>query len=227
LSPCQLKHSFLAWLRSADFSPIRDRLNKCISSNSSKNKIRIVIQTESNQSILPELPWEDWEVFDSINLGNIVLSPNQFQQHSQRISLPKVVNILAILGDSTNIDIDEDRRFLEKLPNRKGIQFLAQTSRPQVRQQLWHPRQPFHILFFAGHGGYNQYEQPVIWINRQEAMKIADLKLALKQAVKKGLVIAIFNSCNSLDLARGLSDINIPIMIVMRQPVPDEVAQIF
>uniref|UniRef100_A0ACD5GMU6 CHAT domain-containing protein n=1 Tax=Desertifilum tharense IPPAS B-1220 TaxID=1781255 RepID=A0ACD5GMU6_9CYAN len=37
----------------------------------------------------------------------------------------------------------------------------------------------------------------------------------------------IFNSCDGLGLARQLNDLNIPQMIVMRELVPDRVAQAF
>ncbi len=45
--------------------------------------------------------------------------------------------------------------------------------------------------------------------------------------VKKGLKLAIFNSCDGLGLARKLVDLRIPYAIVMREPVPDIVAQKF
>jgi hypothetical protein len=53
------------------------------------------------------------------------------------------------------------------------------------------------------------------------------LKYALKTAVEKGLKIAVFNSCDGLGLARELADLKIPQILVMREPVPDKVAQEF
>ena len=58
-------------------------------------------------------------------------------------------------------------------------------------------------------------------------MTIKELKYALKKAVTKGLKIAIFNSCDGLGLAGELSDLKIPQILVMREPVPDKVAQEF
>jgi hypothetical protein len=55
----------------------------------------------------------------------------------------------------------------------------------------------------------------------------SDLKYALKTAVEKGLKIAVFNSCDGLGLARELADLKIPQILVMREPVPDKVAQEF
>jgi hypothetical protein len=50
---------------------------------------------------------------------------------------------------------------------------------------------------------------------------------ALKKAVEGGLKLAIFNSCDGLGLARQLDDLQIPQMVVMRELVPDKVAQEF
>jgi hypothetical protein len=41
------------------------------------------------------------------------------------------------------------------------------------------------------------------------------------------LQLAIFNSCDGLGLAHELEQLHIPQMIVMREPVPDKVAQEF
>jgi len=39
--------------------------------------------------------------------------------------------------------------------------------------------------------------------------------------------LAIFNSCDGLGIAKQLADLNMPQVIVMREPVPDMVAQEF
>ena len=53
------------------------------------------------------------------------------------------------------------------------------------------------------------------------------MRYALRTSVSKGLKLAIFNSCDGLGLANSLSDLGIPQIIVMREPVPDPVAQSF
>ncbi|MCJ8282273.1 MAG: CHASE2 domain-containing protein, partial [Rivularia sp. ALOHA_DT_140] len=47
------------------------------------------------------------------------------------------------------------------------------------------------------------------------------------KAIERGLQLAIFNSCEGLGLAAQLTDLHIPQIIVMREPVPDSVAQQF
>ena len=45
--------------------------------------------------------------------------------------------------------------------------------------------------------------------------------------VKKSLQLVIFNSCQGLGLAKQLEDLALPLVIVMREKVPDFVAQMF
>jgi hypothetical protein len=66
-----------------------------------------------------------------------------------------------------------------------------------------------------------------IYINATDSLTIHQLRYGLRKAVERGLKLAIFNSCNGLGLARNLADLQIPQMIVMREPVPDRVAQEF
>ena len=66
-----------------------------------------------------------------------------------------------------------------------------------------------------------------IKINSTERLSLSDLKNALKSAIKKGLKLAIFNSCDGLGLVGDLRDLYLPHTIVMREPVPDEVARQF
>ncbi|MUG99959.1 CHAT domain-containing protein [Scytonema sp. UIC 10036] len=53
------------------------------------------------------------------------------------------------------------------------------------------------------------------------------LEPELRKAVKRGLQLAIFNSCDGFGIARQLAEFHLPNIIVMREPVPDEVAQKF
>ncbi|MEL7143968.1 MAG: CHAT domain-containing protein, partial [Cyanobacteria bacterium J06573_11] len=53
------------------------------------------------------------------------------------------------------------------------------------------------------------------------------IRFALKKACQRGLQLAIFNSCDGIGLAQHLSDLALPQMIVMREPVCDAIAQTF
>ncbi|HEY9596311.1 MAG TPA: ABC transporter substrate-binding protein, partial [Cyanophyceae cyanobacterium] len=123
------------------------------------------------------------------------------------------------------IDNQRDRRFLEQLPNTE-IAFLDKKSRQELNDHLW--EQSWPILFFAGHSSSRaDGEIAQLYINDTESITIDDLRYGLRKALKNGLKLAIFNSCDGLGLARALADLHVPAVIVMREPIPDQVAQAF
>lgn len=90
----------------------------------------------------------------------------------------------------------------------------------RLRSERW------NIFFFAGHSE-TIGEKGRIRINATESLEISRFKNALREAIRNGLKIAIFNSCDGLALAQDLAHLHIPFTIVMREPVPDKVAQSF
>jgi WD40 repeat protein len=210
---------FNTWLLSESFRPIRE---KCLVKIDGQDEVQISI-CSSNQDLL-KLPWNSWDLIEQYAV-EVGLSFPDFKSipENKLANLPDPVRILAILGDSTDIDTDGDRRLLEDLPNSE-IKFLNQPRREKINNQLWEDR--WDILFFAGHSK-TEGQQGKIFINSEESLTIANLKYALQKAVDRGLKLAIFNSCDGLGLAFELQQLCIPQIIVMREPVPDEVAQVF
>ncbi|MEO1763257.1 MAG: ABC transporter substrate-binding protein, partial [Cyanobacteria bacterium J06629_18] len=91
---------------------------------------------------------------------------------------------------------------------------------------LWN--QHWDILFFAGHSSSGEEcKTGQIQINDKESISLNKLRNALRTAVRNGLKLAIFNSCDGLGLADELRGLGVPQMIVMREPVPDAVARQF
>lgn len=66
-----------------------------------------------------------------------------------------------------------------------------------------------------------------MFINAHESLTLGELKYGLRQAIGQGLQLAIFNSCDGLGLAEELEHLHLPQLIVMRELVPDPVAQEF
>ncbi|WP_449419977.1 CHASE2 domain-containing protein [Phormidium nigroviride] len=217
----ELQNRIDTWLDSEGFSDISRQLYKQLDS---AQEIRVIIQTEDNQ--LRKLPWYTWRFFRDYPLAEVSLSSLNFEPGKAAQNSAKQVRILAILGDSAGIDIEADKRLLENLKDAQTV-FLVEPQRRELNEQLW-DSQGWDILFFAGHsstqadGGSGQ-----IYINPTESLTITQLKNALNEAIARGLQLAIFNSCDGLGLARQLADLHIPQMIVMREPVPDLVAQEF
>ncbi|BAQ65099.1 CHAT domain-containing protein [Geminocystis sp. NIES-3709] len=186
--------------------------------------IRFVIQTADVR--LWQLPWHLWSVWHLYPQTEIALSkPNcQKPNRSNDLNNPQKVRILAILGDRRGIDVERDRRVLNDLPNAEVV-FLDQPNLAELTP-LW--EQSWQILFFAGHSSsHNNSEGGLLQINPYETIDIQRLKNTLAKAIHNGLELAIFNSCDGLGLGFNLSDLQLPQTIIMREAVPDEVAQEF
>ena len=223
------------WLKSETFRPIKDKLQQRLDLN---DIVRVIIQTED--LILPRLPWGQWNWLDDYTKAEVAISFPNYEKPSQLAKPKPKVRVLAIIGDpKTNtqnyIDLNPDKQFWENLSNEADTEFLEEPTRQKFNEKLW-DEQGWDIFFFAGHSSSNlaasrdtalpcPYGEMVI--NSGQSLAIPDLKYALKEAIKGGLQLAIFNSCDGLGLAKNLAELNIPQIIVMREPIPDKVAQKF
>jgi len=216
------------WLHFESFRSVREKLLEQLMPS---DEIRVIVQTEDIR--LRRLPWHLWDFCDRYPNAEIALSAPNYE-HVQLASSPTAkVRILAILGNSAGINTAADRLLLEQLPDAE-ISFLVEPQRQELTEKLW--KQDWDILFFAGHSASeaiskqsngNEEETGRIYINQTDSLTIEQLKYAVKRSVERGLKIAVFNSCDGLGLARNLADLQIPQIIVMREPIPDRVAQEF
>jgi CHASE2 domain-containing sensor protein len=215
----QLQICLNQWLNTDGFGQIQRRIRTSLSP---EDRIRIAIAAQD--ASLLQLPWHLWQLLEDYPTAEIALSPAEYarSQPAQPQIKPAKVSILAILGNSQGIDVEYDRRILSQLPQAE-IHWLIEPSSEQLQAQLWEGR--WDLLFFAGHS--SSQGRGCIQLNATETLTIDRLKYGLKRAIANGLKLAIFNSCDGLGLARDLADLQIPQTIVMRQPVPDRVAQAF
>ena len=217
----RLLDSFNSWLDSKSFRPLKEKL---LAKLDRDDEIRILIQTENIQ--LRCLPWHLVDWFEPYTKAEIALSNFNYETVTNSKSSRNKVRILAILGNSEGIDTEVDLHLLQQLPNSE-ITLLAEPTRQELTEQLWHP-EGWDILFFAGHSNSDRAKKTgSLYINQEDSLTTKQLKYALKKATEKGLKIAIFNSCDGLGLARELADLKIPQILVMREPVPDKVAREF
>ena len=189
--------------------------------------IRMILET--NNEWLRRLPWHKWEVFQDYPQADISLSQSEYRcrQLSQCIVHKNKIRILAILGNSRNIDVQAEREFLQSLPNAETT-FLVNPSCQEFNTQLW-SQAGWDILFFAGHS-QTEAQTGRLYINENptnNSITIEKLEEALKASIERGLVLTIFNSCDGLGLALALERLDIPVVVVMREPVPNRVAQEF
>ena len=235
-----LQRRLRQWLTQAEqFQDINLRLREFCSLD---DRIRVIIR--ANDPSIYRLPWHQWDFIDRYQEAEIAFSgltaeglpalPNAKGGHK--------VKILALLGDPCDINIDGDRALLDALPDAE-VTFLVQPDRSVITDQLWN--QPWDILFFAGHsktetsniaiantaeeGGHRLPEQLEgrIYLNRTDSLSLDELTFGLRQAIRQGLRLAIFNSCDGLGLASALEKLHLPQFIVMREPIPDKIAQTF
>ena len=211
------------WLNSGDvkFRNVRDKIIEVLADNNVEQLI-----VESDCELLQRLPWHRWDILEKSQV-EVCFSYSQYEKNQTASwRSDNQVKILAILGDSQGIDIEKDREMLAKLPGAE-VKFLVEPQRQDINKSLW--EQDWDILFFAGHSS-SIWNKGRIFINsnsKNNSLTIEELKYGLKTAIKNGLKLAIFNSCDGLKLARDLAELNMPHAIVMRQPVPDKVAQEF
>lgn len=217
----ELRDRFNQWLEANSFRRIRE---KWLEQLKTSETIRVVVQTDDPQ--VRRLPWHVWDLLERYPQAEIALSPLDFGSRPKRLaSTTSQVRILAILGNSKGIDIQKDQAVLKQVGDAR-VTFLVEPARQDVSDQLWD--QSWEILFFAGHSiSQNADETGLIYLNQTETLSMSQLKHALEKAVDRGLKLAIFNSCDGLGLARELAYLQIPQLIVMREPVPDRVAEEF
>ncbi|MEH2456572.1 CHASE2 domain-containing protein [Nostoc sp.] len=216
----EFKIRFNTWLAADSFRPIREKwLEKLMPADN----IRVLLQTKDLR--LQKLPWHLWDLLERYPQAEIALSAPAYEQVNRITTTSDKIKILAILGNSQGIDTKADQALLNSLPN-TDITFLVEPQCQDLTEQLW--EQHWQILFFAGHSSTQETNEiGKIYINQTESLTISQLKYALKKAVERGLQLAIFNSCDGLGLAREFASLQIPEIIVMREPVPDRVAQQF
>lgn len=156
----------------------------------------VIILTRSPQ--LRQLPWHEWNVWKEHNV-EVALGTTKTQLRLGN-SGRKRARILAILGNKSGIDVSQDRKLLERLSGDAEIIFLVEPERKILNKNLW-DRKGWDILFFAGHSQSEKEEtQGRIYFNAKDSLTIEELNHGFQKAGERGLQIAIFNSCDGLEL---------------------------
>lgn len=213
----KLKAGMKKWFETSSFTDLRRHVLDLV-----KNEESASLIFKTNNELLQKLPWQEWDIFELREKLCFSLSA-QFAPHSQPLKKP--VKVLAISGNDEGVNVQKDIDLLQNIPGAR-VEILKKPTRKKLQDKLW--EESWDILFFAGHSSsLNKNNSGEIQLNSIDTLNIDDFKITLKKAIKKGLKIAIFNSCDGLGLANKLAELKIPRVIVMREPVPDEVAQEF
>ncbi|MCU0548037.1 MAG: CHASE2 domain-containing protein [Leptolyngbya sp. Prado105] len=236
----KLMYEFHRWLRSAELYDIRSTIasasQKLIKTNpESTEPIRVFLTCAP--IALDRFPWEAWELgteFASTGAIQIIRAPLNISAPTQSESLrSRRARILAILGDDTGLDFKTDReavRSLKKLAEVKFVGWQPDKTAAQVIQDITSAiadEQGWDVLFFAGHSNETALTGGELGIAPGVSISIHEIKPQLMAAKKRGLQVAIFNSCSGLSIADSLIDLGFGQVVVMREPIHNRVAQDF
>lgn len=216
----QVRDRLNQWLKAESFRPI---WQAWLANLRQTDEVCVLLQTQTE--LLQKLPWHQWDLILQYPYVELALSAVEYDAVPQSLTPAPAVNILAILGHSEGIDVQSDRQTLQAMAG-ASVQFLPEPTLGDLTDELW--QQPWRMLFFAGHStSQADTGGGKIAVNSDESLSIGQLKYALRAAVQRGLQLAIFNSCDGLGIAQALAELQIPYLILMREPVPDAVAQAF
>ena len=206
----------------------RDGIQNWLSArfNQEDDEIRIAIEIDDPN--IRRLPWQAWKLLEQFDRAE--LSIGDTRRDSRR--KPTIgqdrdrLKLLAVFGYEGGVNFDRDKATIEALPN-IDVEFLLRPTVDDFREKL--RRKRWDVLYFGGHSSSDAIgAKGVLYLDSDCPVPISQLKGALKTAVRAGgLQLGIFNSCDGLGLASELEDVHFPLSIVMREPVPNEVAQRF
>jgi hypothetical protein len=238
----KLMFEFHRWLRSAELYEIRATIaqisQELVKGNPGVSEAVKVFLTCAPIE-LDRFPWEAWEIgteFASAGAIQIIRAPlnigaktetPQKKQHQRR------ARILAILGDDTGLNFQADKEAVRSLLSIAEVEFVGwqpEQTPSQVIQQISEAiacEQGWDVLFFAGHSNESDMTGGELGIAPGISISINEIAPQLSAAKKRGLQVAIFNSCSGLNIADSLIDLGFSQVVVMREPIHNRVAQEF
>jgi hypothetical protein len=230
------------WLRSPELYELWEevkRSSRLISTKSQSSNLdttHIDLLITCSEDLLC-LPWEAWKLqdefapLDTVRIARAVYASTEILPPQSR----RRPRVLAIFGDETGLDFQNDREAMQILAALAEIQTIcwdaATSDRINPKQKICNAiadPQGWDILFFAGHSDQTNLTGGKLLVAPHSSLTMSDLDPYLLQAKERGLQIAIFNSCNGTAIATWLvSKVGIPQAIAMREPIHNQAAQSF
>ncbi|NEQ68967.1 MAG: CHASE2 domain-containing protein [Symploca sp. SIO2D2] len=219
-----------SWFQSPSFEKIRLRLIQSLKSHgiSDHQEIMVIIQA-SGDSLLRQIDWYQWDFFKNHPQAGLIFWGSSYDSviRTNRATPRKKIRVLCILGQG--VQNQTDWELLNNLPDVVAVP-LKNPQLEELCQQL-RDQQGWDILVYAGHSSSRKNKsgqmRGQIESDLDNILECNDFKYALTAAADKRLQLIIFNSCSGLGLANQLTEFNIPHIMVMRELVPESVAQGF
>lgn len=232
----KLLSEFHQWLRSGELYDIRSILEDAII-ELKQHSAPIDLFLTCNHLDLERLPWEAWEIKKKVAAtGKIRIVRKPWNIQEPTVKSPngaRKARILAILGDDTGLDFKTEKEALKSLNRIATIEFVGwqpgkdiKVLRSEIVRAISDER-GWDVLFFAGHSNETALTGGEIAIAPDASLFLTELAPALTIAKEQGLQFALFNSCNGLSLAKGLINLGLSQVAVMREPVHNLVAEEF
>ncbi|NEQ78208.1 MAG: hypothetical protein F6K23_37600, partial [Okeania sp. SIO2C9] len=193
------------WLNSSDFNRIEKELRTKFNFS---DKVRLIIQSEDN--LMQRIPWHLWNFFSGYQFAEAAIGLPEANRVEKLNTAREKIRILAIFGDDKGINVEADKQYLSSLSSKAEIISLVKPSRQELDQKLWDEK-GWDILCFSGHSESKPDESTgCFYLGNQTTITIEELENSLATTIRKGLQLAIFNSCDGLGLARQFAKLHIP-----------------
>ncbi len=238
----RLLNQFHHWLRSAELFDIRStiaRASQGVEPDRFDDQVAIVrVFLTCTPLELARFPWEAWEIgsadFASAASIRVMRCPGTIRTAVGGPGLTRNrARVLAVMGDDTGLNFQADRSAVQSLSKVAEVTFVgwqpgqtAATVKEQVRAAIMDGG-GWDVLFFAGHSNETDLTGGELGVAPGVSIAIQELAAALAIAQKRGLQVAIFNSCSGLNIAESLIDLGFSQVAVMREPIHNRVAQVF
>jgi CHASE2 domain-containing sensor protein len=240
-----LMSEFHQWLRQAELYEIRNTITHSARSvtttNSPSNEWTVNVFLCCQNSMLERLPWESWELGTNLEqMGIHIVRTADTIRHGLVQPRSGKTRILIIIGNDPKLNFETDLEMVKQklspiaeiVPLGWGLKY--QGSRIENVQQLKQligdelsAKTGWDMLLFMGHSDESALTGGELAIAPNEWLSSYELRPKLLKAKEHGLAFALFNSCSGLDLARTMMDLGLSQVAVMREPIDNQVAQVF
>lgn len=241
----KLTNEFHYWLASPELEAICTEIRNAAIATSQQDGLLepIDIFITCSPLAIARFPWETW----NFGLGEPLVEAVRIARTSDNIrtsddikegqALPPTrskIRVLAITGDESGLDFSGDKAALKSLEPTVKVEFEGwrgeTDSISNVKKRICEAiadDEGWDMLFFAGHSNEQSLVGGELGIAPRHAIALNEITPYLKTAKKRGLRLAIFNSCSGLNIADSLMAIGVHHVVVMREPIHNAVAHAF
>ena len=238
----KLLYEFHYWLRSEELYDIRTTIASEAKSKASSTPFVDVLLT-CQPIELARLPWEVWEIgaesgtdakaIRIMRLPGTIRESNKVQSTVRDRYRQGKVRILAVLGDDTGLNLAADQTAIRHCARVAEIEFVSlqpQQSIAELKANICNAlvdERGWDVLLFAGHSNETERTGGEVAIAPNACLSIQEISPQLQTAKERGLQFAFFNSCSGINIAESLIDLGLSQVLVMREPIRNDVAQDF